>query len=197
MNTKNNQRYQDTHRKIQKVTLAMLNNTEFRSITVLDICKAARVNRSTFYLHYLDIYDLMDQIDRELQQGIMQMYKGMGTDIEHFLTKESLEMIVRYVGEHKDFYRAYMNDFGKNTLARGFEIVFKEYFVPYFKKLGMQSESEMMYHFAFFQAGFTTVIKRWLDMGCIESPQDLTRILWESIPKVPPELLESTAIPKQ
>jgi type II secretory pathway predicted ATPase ExeA len=125
----------------------------------------------------------MDKIEQELEQGIIQMYAGFGTSIEHFISKAALEMIVEYVGKNRDFYRAYMNGYGKRTMAQGFEIVFKEFFIPYFKKLGMQSEAEMMYHFVFFQAGFTTVIKRWLDTGCSESPEALTKIIWESIPQ--------------
>ena len=42
----------------------LLNIKDFEYITVKDICLKAKVNRSTFYLHYLNVNDLLE--DREL-----------------------------------------------------------------------------------------------------------------------------------
>jgi len=34
---------------------------------------------------------------------------------------------------------------------------------PYCQKIGFKSENEMMYYFVYFQAGFTMMLKRWVD----------------------------------
>lgn len=31
----------------------------------------------------------------------------------------------------------------------------------------------MMYYFVYFQAGMTMLIKRWVDNGCIETPEQI------------------------
>ena len=33
------------------------------------------------------------------------------------------------------------------------------------------------YHIAFFKAGFNAILKKWLDNGCIESPEELMDII--------------------
>lgn len=55
-------RIKKTKQNIEKALLALLNKKEFRSITIGNICEEALTSRSTFYLHYLDKYDLLEKI---------------------------------------------------------------------------------------------------------------------------------------
>ena len=50
---------------------ALLEKKEFAYITIRELCAAAGVNRSTFYLHYQDIYDLSEQIGKEVLTNIL------------------------------------------------------------------------------------------------------------------------------
>ena len=43
-----------------------LKTEDFSQLTVGQIAEHARINRSTFYLHYTDIYDLLHSIEDEL-----------------------------------------------------------------------------------------------------------------------------------
>ena len=60
MNQKNNQRFQDTDRRIREYFLSALSEREITKITVQEICAHVGINRSSFYLHYKDVYDLLD-----------------------------------------------------------------------------------------------------------------------------------------
>jgi len=40
------------------------------SITVSDLTAQAEINRGTFYLHYRDVYDLIEQLQTEILQGL-------------------------------------------------------------------------------------------------------------------------------
>lgn len=42
----------------------------------------------------------------------------------------------------------------------------------------------MMYYFVYFQAGFTMVVKRWVDTGCKESESRIAQTLKNCIPAV-------------
>ncbi|MDE7186722.1 MAG: TetR/AcrR family transcriptional regulator, partial [Lachnospiraceae bacterium] len=66
MNTKNNQRYKDTEALIQNTLLKLAHTTDIRQVTVSSICSMANINRSTFYAHYLDINDLVDQMGKNM-----------------------------------------------------------------------------------------------------------------------------------
>lgn len=43
-------------------------------ITVTELCRLAEINKSTFYSHYQDIYDLSEQLEDELVEGILRSF---------------------------------------------------------------------------------------------------------------------------
>lgn len=55
---------------------------------------------------------------------------------------------------------------------------------PRCQAAGITSEDEMMYYFVYFQAGFTMVLKRWVDTGCKESEAIIAQTLKNCIPAV-------------
>lgn len=51
-----------TRQNIENSLLELLDTKEFKDITIQDILDKALINRSTFYRHYKDKYDLIEQI---------------------------------------------------------------------------------------------------------------------------------------
>ena len=60
--TKNDHRTRVTKAMIRKAFTTILRNKPIQSISIKELCELAQINRSTFYLHYTDIYDLLNQI---------------------------------------------------------------------------------------------------------------------------------------
>ena len=76
MNTKNNKRKRESMQKIEQVLIEFLQTKKLNQISVPDICKKAKLNRSTFYANYVDIYELADTI-REKLEAQFRNYKKM------------------------------------------------------------------------------------------------------------------------
>ena len=74
MNTKNNRQYRNSDVRMKQAMLELMNQTPFDKITVRLICEKAEVNRSTFYAHYADIYDMIGQMETNLQKKLMDSY---------------------------------------------------------------------------------------------------------------------------
>lgn len=51
---------------IRNSFLALLKEKPMQRITVRELCEKAQINRSTFYSYYLDVYDLLQNIEQEL-----------------------------------------------------------------------------------------------------------------------------------
>lgn len=56
---KSESKYFNTAQRMDEALVALLNQKPFEFITVKEICNQAGVNRSTFYLHYETIGDLL------------------------------------------------------------------------------------------------------------------------------------------
>ena len=56
-------RYSRTDRLLQEAFLELLKVKSVDRITIRDLTERAGINRCTFYHHYQDIYDLLEQIE--------------------------------------------------------------------------------------------------------------------------------------
>ena len=54
-----------TKKTIKDTFLNLLKEKEISKITVSEICKLSDINRATFYRYYLDVYDLLEQIEQD------------------------------------------------------------------------------------------------------------------------------------
>ncbi|GIO23582.1 TetR/AcrR family transcriptional regulator [Oceanobacillus sp. J11TS1] len=69
MTKKIDRRIAKSQKAIRKAFLEMLLEEGFESITIKDITERADLSRKTFYLHYIDKYDLLDKIvDEHLEE---------------------------------------------------------------------------------------------------------------------------------
>lgn len=59
-------RVRRTRAQLQKALLELLEEKDIRAITVQELARRADVNRGTFYAHYTDVYDLLDQMEDQL-----------------------------------------------------------------------------------------------------------------------------------
>ena len=85
----------------------------FRDLTISDITKSAGVNRATFYLHYEDKYDLLEDCAANLFyeiRDIVESERGFDPTVE--LQKpfsehcQRMSIVLRHIQQHSDFYRA-------------------------------------------------------------------------------------------
>ena len=85
---KSESKYFNTATKMDIALISLLKKKPFEYITVSEICKTAGVNRSTFYLHYETVGDLLDETARYLLNDFLTYFstdtksKG-GSKYEH------------------------------------------------------------------------------------------------------------------
>jgi len=87
---KNDKQISRTHSLIQDAFLSLANEKSFEDITVKDISERAPVNRSTFYAHFEDKYDLLDSFISDRFMSIVS--SRIHSDQE--LTKETLRDLI-------------------------------------------------------------------------------------------------------
>lgn len=154
----------ESQKKIEKVFLNLIQTKEINQITVSKICELAKVNRTTFYANYLDIYDLVDKVKESMILEFANIFKE-----QRGHTKDNYLKMFEHVKENQIFYKTY------------FKLNFdKDYKIIYFdKKLAekMYNNKFIDYHCEFFKAGITAIIKMWLNNGCKESPKEILEII--------------------
>lgn len=65
-------RIEKTKHGIYNAFIEMRSKKDLEHISVKELCELSNINKSTFYAHYLDIYDLSDKIESEITAEIMK-----------------------------------------------------------------------------------------------------------------------------
>ncbi len=170
MNTAGNQIYLETEAKLRKALLFYMEKK--KTPTVGQICAHAQINRSTFYRHYQDVFDLMEKTENELQQGLVRILTE-GEDAREGL----LEEMIRYIGSYQGFYGVYLIDHAGSSFEAGLQTIWEKKLRPMFRAAGVQDERRMQYYYQFVRAGVSQVLKLWIDGGCAESPEMISGII--------------------
>lgn len=110
---KNENKYFQTAKKMDDALVFLLNKKDFNFITVKDICNVAKVNRSTFYLHYDNTRDLLDEVLNNLSKSFNEHFKNKTISNIDSLNLDDLflfndSMIIPYlefIKENKNVYK--------------------------------------------------------------------------------------------
>lgn len=92
---KQKEKYSSTAFLMDEDLICLLNEKDYEYITVKEICKKAGVNRSTFYLHYESIDDLLEETLEYINKKFLDYFE----DTSDFITninvssKENLYLI--------------------------------------------------------------------------------------------------------
>ncbi|EHS58706.1 TetR/AcrR family transcriptional regulator [Paenibacillus sp. Aloe-11] len=62
-----------TKKRIRDTFISLVEQHGFNAVTVRNLTATARINRGTFYLHYKDKYDVIEQIQTDFLDGLQKV----------------------------------------------------------------------------------------------------------------------------
>ena len=90
------------------LTLLMKDKT-FEEIKVADICNMAMINRSTFYAHYEDKYDLLvDYINIIKEELVKELNKNSSSLNTREYYIKLIELLLNHIDNNRDIYTSIM-----------------------------------------------------------------------------------------
>ena len=94
----------DTRDKLKKALTILLNEKSLNDISVSELTKEAHINRGTFYLHYDDKMDLVDNLVEEIFEELKEILTSekVGSKYSYDIIKK----VIDYVKDDFDFIYA-------------------------------------------------------------------------------------------
>ncbi len=111
-------RVRRTRKLLQQAFLECTVEKGFAALTVRDITKHAMVNRSTFYRHYLDKYDLLEQLMNE-RYALLEDQEGRA-EPNFYEAPSGLIALLTHVQQEASFYRVMLGTKGDPLFAQRF-----------------------------------------------------------------------------
>jgi len=165
MNVKNNKRRRESQEKIEKAFIELLQTREIKDITVSELIKATKFNRSTFYANYIDIFDLADKTREKLENEFSNLF----ANYDYFNERSGALRMFTHIKENQIFYKTY------------FKLCYNDkHLISIYDAKRAEKEQlygNMKYHIEFFRNGLNAIIKLWLAGGCKEAPQEMAEVL--------------------
>lgn len=180
-------RYFTTAKLMDEALLDLLQNKDAEFITVKEICKKAGVGRSTFYLHYQGIPDLVKECSEYVNAKLFERFERSATDTIKairtapldelvFVTDEYLKPYLEFVRDNRPIYRAMLAN-GHTLQARErFEGLAKHIIGPVLERFGYPSEQQA-YVTSFYVHGLSAVVQDWIRSGCETPIDEMVRVI--------------------
>lgn len=184
---KSESKYFNTALRMDEALIALLEKKDLEYITVKEICHQAGVNRSTFYLHYESIAELLDEAMEMINQRFLSYFpqeeEAVLGDMEHrelndlvFVTQEYLLPYLRFIQDNKKVYRAaFRNPSSMQANAR-YGVLKQRILDPILERFEIPA-ARRPYYIAYYVEGIAAIVKEWLRHDCGDSVEMIAAII--------------------
>lgn len=170
-------RVRKTRQQLRHCLAVLLKEKKIQDITVREITEMADLNRGTFYLHYKDVFDLLDTVELDLLDTLDEtLQKYQAYDLQQkpsmifadlfVCVQENAEMVNILLGENGDL------NFVNQIKSRVREKCLKDWMELF------RSQDSQLFDavYAYIVSGFLGLVTYWLQNGMKESPDKLAEI---------------------
>lgn len=195
---KSESKYFNTAIKMDQAFLELLEKKDFSFITVKEICHRAKVNRSTFYLHYETLDDLLNEsveyMNKQFLEHMRQdtqvfMNKINECPIEdlYLITPKYLKPYLSYIKNNKRLFLTSIKHAKTLQLDNNYYKLFQHVLMPILDRYQVPQE-ERKFIMAFYIQGIIAIVTDWVKDDCKEEIEFVMQVIRRCI-KQPKENL--------
>ena len=168
-----------TKNDLKQALTRLLEQKDFEAISVSDITRVAGVNRGTFYLHYIDKFDMMDKLIEEILENILALLKE-GNPKSKEEAFPSIIKVFEYLKEDFEFIHALtLNRFNYTTkLIHDFLYELTKQIVPIQETIKKIHPLPEDYASEVFIYSNSAIFIHWIQKGAVESPEEIAKIFF-------------------
>lgn len=181
MEKKVDRRVIKTRRQLKKGLAALMKEKSVNQITVKELVEEVDINRSTFYLHFKDIQDLLREIEENMEAQIKRAIE------EHPIVSGNenafyfIEDMFRVLDEEREISKALIGPNGDMGFIHRIERIIKENSRGTLEKMFPGKKEDLKYFYAFCLSGCLGLVKVWLNEGEEKSPEEVAQMTFNMI----------------
>lgn len=179
---KEDRRVRRTRRLLKQGLAELMEEKEFKNITVKDITERMDLNRGTFYLHYRDTYDLLEKMENEVLeevQSLIDTYVKPGTPQSLYSV---LNPVMDYIVENRKLCRAiFENQACGDFIGKFRDLMYRNGEELISKRLSPANKKRYNLAFGFIAYGVMGTVQHWFDSNMDLSKEEVVEILYLSI----------------
>ena len=181
---KTDRRYLRTRKYIMDAFNSLLDKEPFEKISINEIAELANINRSTFYLHFVDKYALLDEYIDDLlkdlyeQSGIL-LHTPEFSEIEHCLS-----IVLSCLYDKRDKFRILFKKENSPYFQPRFKAVISKIITQGAKPLSDSDALENEFTIQLKASALSGIIEWWLSNDIALSPADMLKNILKVLVKL-------------
>lgn len=173
----NNRSVQRTKQLLKNSLVELLQTTSITKISVTKLTQIANINRGTFYLHYEDIYCLLDDLENDMIQDVVSILHDHPPVHSEFTIFPILCNVFQYIKEKSDICKTLLQTDNHNTFLQKMKnVVQQECFSAWNLLFGQHNQTFYPAYYAFIISGCIGLIEYWFEQGMKETPSEMAQI---------------------
>lgn len=190
MEKSNDLRVTRTKQLLKEALLTLLKEVEFEEITIKKLTTYAQINRSTFYAHFYDKYDLLE---KTINEELISFVEEVAPKSEEELTLANIPnpfylRATQYIYQHGEFFKVMMGENGISSFQQQFLKIIEKHMLNHLEKLHphlnkMEIPKELFVSYV--AHGYVGVISYWLENDMQYSPEYMAEKLSQMTIKGP------------
>lgn len=176
---------------MDEALLSLLEKKDFEYITIKEICENAGVNRSTFYLHYENTSDLLEEaleyvnarflgyFETNTDATIEKIKSGARKELI-FITPEYLYPYLEFIRDHRRLFSAALARPKSFRSHAAFRKMATHLLYPIMDRFGY-SAKERDYVLFFYIEGMMGIVAEWLRKDCRDSTEKIAEIIMKCV----------------
>ena len=160
---------------------------ELGRVTVAGLTDRAGLTRRTFYSHYKDIPDFVQQVESSVLDEIRQLIRGISTAtlpqvyerIQDLEPAPGSTELLRYLADNRDLVGALLGPGGDPAFIKKLMDMAKEEVAGRMQTgiVPLALGAFFDYYLTYVVAAETGVVQRWFERGLAESPETIARVM--------------------
>ncbi len=183
-------KYFNTAVRMDEAFLALLDEKDFAYITVKEICARAGVNRSTFYLHYETVGDLLEETIEYIGTKFHTYFENAHIDTAaiaslpldelYLITPQYLIPWLTFIKDDKRLFQTVLKRQDTLRVVTSYKSIFKEIIRPIMTKYNAKVEDQE-YIFLFYVEGIIGIVKQWLREDCVRPTEQIAALIMQCV----------------
>lgn len=164
-----------TKQALRDAFVRLLGRKNLADITVSELTREANIDRRTFYLHYNNIYDIIDEIDAAAVQIIEDAIRNIPVE-----SREFFEQLTKIMITNLDYYEVIIPDRGYYSLEYRCKAILRNALIDYYSKRSSMDPLKLEFLSEYAASGIMSVYTHWMRHGKPLSLDELTDLAYKA-----------------
>lgn len=176
MRSKLDRRKKYTRMVLKESFIKCMQKKPLSRITIKEVCEFADINRSTFYTHYTDLYDLLCQIEDAIIEDLNQTLSSYNNS-KNEEAIEMIEKILEYLAENRESCQTLFGEHGALSFQKKVMMLANHHMINTLKTDRHNITYNLEYLSLYIINGSIHVIQHWLKNGLDQSTQEMAEMI--------------------